>query len=459
MSGVACLSVRRGTSGRTGGGHHRRGSSCALGYSHRRTGVQHLRGPQRHPVVVCHRVVACGRGTGGRVRGLPRDLHWCVSVASGRCRTHRRPRGHELVRTSAGHPFRTFRRACSVGLPEGLRHRLISDHGRGWTLPNGPAGGRRWGLHGRTRNVPRSVQPPPRTPRSSTGSVLIAWARTGPPLEVSSMPVVTLAPRGGHGHIPPETRFFRRHRLSGLRVEPPSCSLRYRGRAPRAARPGTVCTFVAVGNSGDTHDRKGPPVDGIVPCEELATPPSRVATVSLHTSPLDQPGTGDAGGLNVYVVEVARRMAERNVAVDVFTRATSPDLPPVVELVPGVNVHHVPAGPYGLLDKDILPEYLCPFLFGMLRTEAQGKPNHYDLVHGHYWLSGSAGVVAARRWGVPFVQSMHTMARVKNAALAEGDSAEPEIRVRGEDQLVRQADRLIANTDHEAHQLRMHYGA
>lgn len=197
----------------------------------------------------------------------------------------------------------------------------------------------------------------------------------------------------------------------------------------------------------------------IVTCEELTTLPSRVATVSLHTSPLDQPGTGDAGGLNVYVVEVARRMAERNVAVDVFTRATSPDLPPVVELTPGVNVHHVPAGPYGHLDKHTLAEHLCPFIFGMLRTEAQGDPNHYDLVHGHYWLSGSAGVVAARRWGVPFIQSMHTMARVKNAALAEGDSPEPDIRVRGEDQLVRQADRLIANTDHEAYQLRKYYGA
>lgn len=197
----------------------------------------------------------------------------------------------------------------------------------------------------------------------------------------------------------------------------------------------------------------------IVPWEGSPTPPSRIATVSLHTSPLDQPGTGDAGGLNVYVVEVARRMAERNVAVDVFTRATSPDLPPIVELTPGVNVHHVPAGPYGRLDKNTLAEYLCPFIFGMLRAEAQGDPNHYDLVHGHYWLSGSAGVVAARRWGVPFVQSMHTMARVKNAALAEGDSLEPELRVRGEDQLVRQADRLIANTDQEAHQLRTYYGA
>ena len=192
---------------------------------------------------------------------------------------------------------------------------------------------------------------------------------------------------------------------------------------------------------------------------EQATVPSRVATVSLHTSPLDQPGTGDAGGMNVYVVEVARRMAERGVAVDIFTRATSPDLPPVVELAPGANVRHVPAGPYGHLDKNSLAEHLCPFIFGMLRVEAQGEPGHYDLVHGHYWLSGQAGVVAARRWGVPLVHSMHTMARVKNAALAQGDEPEPDARVRGEDQLVRQADRLIANTEDEAHQLREHYGA
>ncbi|GAA1449707.1 D-inositol-3-phosphate glycosyltransferase [Nocardiopsis tropica] len=200
-------------------------------------------------------------------------------------------------------------------------------------------------------------------------------------------------------------------------------------------------------------------MSGIVPVGEQAAVPSRVATVSLHTSPLDQPGTGDAGGMNVYVVEVARRMAERGVAVDVFTRATERDMPPVVELAPGVNVRHIPAGPYGRLDKNTLAEHLCPFIFGLLRAEAQGDPGHYDLVHGHYWLSGRAGVVAARRWGVPMVQSMHTMARVKNAALAEGDVPEPETRVRGEDQLVHQADRLIANTEDEARQLREHYGA
>ncbi|MEU3015885.1 MULTISPECIES: D-inositol-3-phosphate glycosyltransferase [unclassified Nocardiopsis] len=200
-------------------------------------------------------------------------------------------------------------------------------------------------------------------------------------------------------------------------------------------------------------------MSGPLPLGEKSAVPSRIATVSLHTSPLDQPGTGDAGGLNVYVVEVARRMAERDVAVDVFTRATSADLPPVVELAPGVNVRHVPAGPYGHLDKNTLADHLCPFVFGMLRAEAQGDPGHYDLVHGHYWLSGRAGVMAARRWGVPMVQSMHTMARVKNAALAEGDTPEPEARVRGEDQLVRQADRLIANTDDEARQLTGFYNA
>ncbi|MFV2195730.1 D-inositol-3-phosphate glycosyltransferase [Nocardiopsis sp. LOL_012] len=199
-------------------------------------------------------------------------------------------------------------------------------------------------------------------------------------------------------------------------------------------------------------------MSGIV-LEGEQTVPRRVATVSLHTSPLDQPGTGDAGGMNVYVVEVARRMAERGVAVDVFTRASGPDLPPVVEPAPGVQVRHVPAGPYGQVDKNTLADHLCPFIFGMMRAEAQGEPGHYSLVHGHYWLSGRAGVVAARRWGVPFVQSMHTMARVKNAFIAEGDTPEPEARVRGEDQLVRQADRLIANTDDEARQLREFYGA
>ena len=185
----------------------------------------------------------------------------------------------------------------------------------------------------------------------------------------------------------------------------------------------------------------------------------RVAMLSMHTSPLDQPGTGDAGGMNVYIVEVARRLAERGAAVDVFTRATRPGQPPAVEIAPGATVRHIAAGPYGPLDKVGLARYLCPFTFGVLRTEAGHGPGHYDLVHGHYWLSGRAGMAVAHRWGVPLVQSMHTLARVKNHSLAEGDAPEPELRVRGEDQLVRQADLLVANTDDEARQLDLHYGA
>jgi D-inositol-3-phosphate glycosyltransferase len=181
--------------------------------------------------------------------------------------------------------------------------------------------------------------------------------------------------------------------------------------------------------------------------------PRRIATVSVHTSPLEQPGTGDAGGLNVYVVEVAKRLAARGVEVDIFTRAVSREAPPVAELAPGVFVRHVPAGPFEDLDKADLPGQLCHFTFEVLRAEAAYAPGRYDVVHGHYWLSGQVGAVAKERWGVPFVQSMHTLGRVKNAALTAGDAAEPAERIRGEAEVVAAADRLVANTDDEARQL------
>jgi D-inositol-3-phosphate glycosyltransferase len=187
--------------------------------------------------------------------------------------------------------------------------------------------------------------------------------------------------------------------------------------------------------------------------------PRRIATISVHTSPLEQPGTGDAGGLNVYVVEVSKRLAARGVEVEIFTRAVCRDAPPVAELAPGVLVRHVPAGPFEDLDKADLPAQLCQFTFEVLRTEAAYAPGHYDLLHGHYWLSGHVGAVAKERWGVPLVQSMHTLGRVKNAALALGDAAEPEMRLRGEADVVAVADRLVANTDEEARQLAGLYGA
>lgn len=185
----------------------------------------------------------------------------------------------------------------------------------------------------------------------------------------------------------------------------------------------------------------------------------RVAMISVHTSPLAQPGTGDAGGMNVYVLNTATELARSGVEVEIFTRATSSEEPPTVEAAPGVLVHHLPAGPFEGLSKNDLPTQLCAFTGGLLRVEAHRPAGHYDLIHAHYWLSGQAGWVAAERWGVPLVQTFHTLAKVKNAQLAEGDRPEPHTRVIGEEQVAAEADLLIANTAAEAAELRDHYGA
>ena len=179
----------------------------------------------------------------------------------------------------------------------------------------------------------------------------------------------------------------------------------------------------------------------------------RVAMISVHTSPLAQPGTGDAGGLNVYVVESALELAARGIEVEIFTRATTGGLRPAVELAPGVLVRHVPAGPYGGLAKEELPAQLCDFTHGVMLAWAGHRPGYYDLVHSHYWLSGHVGRLAAERWGVPLVHTMHTMAKVKNLLLAQGDKPEPQARVVGEQQVVEIADRLVANTADEAREL------
>jgi len=191
----------------------------------------------------------------------------------------------------------------------------------------------------------------------------------------------------------------------------------------------------------------------------VRNPPRRVCLLTVHTSPLEQPGTGDAGGMNVYIEQTARRMAQRGVEVEIFTRATSSEQAPVAELTPGVLVRHVAAGPFEGLGKNDLPSQLCAFTAGVLRTEARHEPGYYDVVHSHYWLSGQVGWLARDRWGVPLVHSAHTLARVKNIALAEGDTPEPVVRVIGEDQVVAEADRLVANTDEEARQLVDLYGA
>lgn len=163
--------------------------------------------------------------------------------------------------------------------------------------------------------------------------------------------------------------------------------------------------------------------------------------------------------MNVYVLQTAVQLAQRGTEVEIFTRATSSNLPPVQEAAPGVLVRNVVAGPFEGLDKYDLPTQLCPFTAEVLRQEARQLPGYYDLVHSHYWLSGQVGWLARDRWRVPLVHTAHTLAAVKNAALAEGDSPEPVTREIGEKQVIAEADRLTANTAQEARQLEELYGA
>jgi len=172
----------------------------------------------------------------------------------------------------------------------------------------------------------------------------------------------------------------------------------------------------------------------------------RIATLMVHTSPLDQPGAGDAGGMNIYVVESAERMAAMGVSVDIFTRRHSPDLPDVVELSPGVRVRHLNIGAYNAT-KEELPA-LIPNLSDAFSKVLEDEK--YDVLHSHYWISGKVAMPAAKKFGIPLAHTMHTMARVKNMNLAEGERPEPMIRVQGETQVVAAANALIANTDAEA---------
>ena len=181
-----------------------------------------------------------------------------------------------------------------------------------------------------------------------------------------------------------------------------------------------------------------------------------VAMLSLHTSPLEQPGSGDAGGMNVYVRSVALELARMGIDVDIFTRASSPEQEAKVRLAPGVVVRHIDAGPRRRVAKEDLPR-LSEELAHAVHAAADGES--FDLIHSHYWISGAAGLDVARRWDLPLVHTMHTMAQVKNQRLQPGEQPEPMVRIHGEQRIVDGAARLIANTAIEAGELRDLYGA
>ncbi len=173
----------------------------------------------------------------------------------------------------------------------------------------------------------------------------------------------------------------------------------------------------------------------------------RIATLMVHTSPLDQAGTGDAGGMNIYVCEAAQNMAAMGVEVDIFTRRTNTEVADIVEVSPGVRVIQLNVGPVSGVTKEQLPN-LIPALAEEFKKALVAT--HYDVIHSHYWISGKVAMPVAKELNIPLVHTMHTMARVKNLNLAEGEMPEPMIRVQGETQVVAAADSLIANTDAEA---------
>ena len=186
---------------------------------------------------------------------------------------------------------------------------------------------------------------------------------------------------------------------------------------------------------------------------------SRIATLMVHTSPLDQAGTGDAGGMNVYVIETAKKMAQSGVQVDIFTRANKPGLPESVDIADGVTVKHLEVGPHAGLSKEELPGQISALTSEFMKLQKQLPKNHYNILHSHYWISGQLGWMISEQTGIPLIHTMHTMAKVKNLNLAVGEKPEPKIRALGEAQVVKASTGLIANTDAEAASLVSLYDA
>ncbi len=182
-----------------------------------------------------------------------------------------------------------------------------------------------------------------------------------------------------------------------------------------------------------------------------------VAMLSVHTSPLDIPGRSkDAGGMNVYIRELARELGNSQVTIDIFTRRTHTHQSPIVQLAPNVRVIHVQAGPPSSVSKRDLHRYLPEFRQHIEEFRYK-EAIHYDVLHSHYWLSGMAAMPLARRWDIPHIMMFHTLGHLKQ--LANPNEPEPQLRLEMERQLIQQADRIIASTGDERQQIIRHCGA
>lgn len=177
----------------------------------------------------------------------------------------------------------------------------------------------------------------------------------------------------------------------------------------------------------------------------------------VHSNPLAEPGSGDAGGMTVYVRQMAASLAQRGIKVDIFTRRDDAATPTEMTLRPDVRVIQVVAGSPEL-SKEQIPAYLPEFSANLLKmVEDSGVT--YDVVHSHYWLSGKVAAIVSARWKVPFVHTFHTLGREKNRARRPGDSPEPEFRLDGEARVIADACAIVASTVEERRALIELYAA
>jgi D-inositol-3-phosphate glycosyltransferase len=178
---------------------------------------------------------------------------------------------------------------------------------------------------------------------------------------------------------------------------------------------------------------------------------SSVAVISMHTSPLVQPGTGDSGGMNVYVRELAGSLAQAGVDVRVYVRRWADGLPDRIAVEPGLEVVHITAGPVDM-PKEQLPHVVDEFADGVA---ADLRGSGVGVLHANYWLSAVAAHRLKHELGLPLVATFHTLARVK----AEAGDTEPQARARAEAEVIGCCDAICASNPVEAEQLEEFYGA
>ena len=166
-------------------------------------------------------------------------------------------------------------------------------------------------------------------------------------------------------------------------------------------------------------------------------PSARIGLVCLHTDPFAAPGSGDVGGMNVVVRQIATAMARLGARVEVVTRWADPTAPQVEE-IDGVLVHRLAAGPVGAVAKGVNETFIDEFAG---RLAALG---HVDLIHSQHWFSGAAALGVARFRGVPHLQSFHSIAAPPSTSLAHGERPESPGRLAGEARLARESDGIIA---------------